>query len=167
MESTPLLDEETAPQSPQTPQSAPQSTLSPYSICIPIFISVFSVSLSIVSTQQWLLLFLCSRYDPEGTWISLITSAEMRRDPTWETCRVDTGVQALTAKWNMLLSLCTNLPALFSGPVWGALSDTIGRKPILVISPIGAVLNILAIFLISYFNFGLWAIVLSHCIRVD
>ncbi|KAI8923598.1 major facilitator superfamily domain-containing protein [Entophlyctis helioformis] len=161
---------------------------SPYHACVPLFLHVFAVSLAIVPLQQWMILYLCRRFPQQhqqllpaaGQWLDLPvetappTSAFLPglfhtpavfSDADWPTCSANAAVQALAARWSMVLSLCTSTPALIAGPCFGALSDSWGRKFIIIMPIIGSALNFVSILSVSNLGLGLWALIVVHLIQ--
>ncbi|KAI8914558.1 major facilitator superfamily domain-containing protein [Gorgonomyces haynaldii] len=139
---------------------------SPYHATVPIVIAVFSVSLSVVALQQWLLLYLCSNYsDSKEIMPGLFHSVLISKPADWDTCRQNQVVQQMTAKWNMALTLFTSIPALLTGPFWGALSDRIGRRPLFMVVPVAVILNCVGIMITDYFAVGLWLLLVIHVVQ--
>ena len=115
-EQEPLL-EEVIPDSTTVPK---QDTNSPVLLLPALFLHILAFSQIINVTQQWLLLYICQ----ENYGSSTIT---------WEECRVLPNVQSATAKWEMTFALLANIPSLLSVPLLGKLSDSTGRKPIMLL----------------------------------
>ena len=89
-------------------------------IIIPLFLVVLSFSISLVPFEQWLLLYVCQ------------SSPSNSKD--WDYCTSNVSVQRETSLWTIYFSLCSNIPSIFVTPLLGGLSDSIGRKPILLLT---------------------------------
>lgn len=72
-------------------------------------------------------------------------------------------VQEGTAKWDMYLNLARTVPAVFSTLVFGAWSDGVGRKKVLMISMTGVAINQLSYFLNAWFLSAPIAYLLIGC----
>ncbi|KAL2914999.1 hypothetical protein HK105_205543 [Polyrhizophydium stewartii] len=83
-------------------------------------------------------------------------------DADWPTCSANPEIQALTARWGMALSLSSSLPALLAGPIYGALSDSWGRRFLMILPIVGSALNFLSYLVVSRHSVGLWFLVVVH-----
>lgn len=123
-----------------------------YTICIPIFVFLLNIATFLGIQQQWLILHLCT----------LDTSRPGNDIPTWDECRAIGNVQAAAAKWGMVLQLCSGIPSLFIGPIFGMISDHIGRKPIILLSMTSGLLTLISYSLVSVFDLGLWVLMVAQ-----
>ncbi|KAJ3056613.1 hypothetical protein HK097_005537 [Rhizophlyctis rosea] len=153
-----------------------RQTPSPYLIVPPLFIHVFSSSLAITPTQQFLLVYLCGYLHPDGGAIgasSWLPPGYLFKDPTrsniplpsFEQCRQMEDVQVLTARWTLTLSLAATIPALISVPLYGVLLDRIGRRPILMIPIVSAFLGLLALISVAQFGMGPYVLLVSNFLQ--
>ncbi|KAJ3306384.1 hypothetical protein HDV03_005351 [Kappamyces sp. JEL0829] len=173
-EQTPLLGERTeAPIGRDCPLAGTANATkpSPFLICIPVFFSVLTAAMVLGIQQQWLIVFLCSRLvRADGTVLpglsdylplAFNTYPMLQANPDWEQCRAIPDIQASAARWGMTFSLCTGLPALLTLPLYGVLSDRIGRKPLLLMGMVSAVFFYSAYLSISYLQLGLWILIVT------
>ena len=56
----------------------------------------------------------------------------------------------------MIIGLCSSIPSLLMQPIYGILSDKIGRKPVILLPMIGALFLCFSLLLVDYGVFGLW-----------
>ncbi|KAI8827114.1 major facilitator superfamily domain-containing protein [Fimicolochytrium jonesii] len=161
----PLEADSLPPQTTKTP--------SPWQVAFPLFMSMFSFSVIGVPTQQFLLVYLCSTIwdgSDSGTSGSLGAGDSDnplggRPLPDFAVCRTMPDVQALTAKWTMVIQLATAFPALLATPVIGTLSDRIGRRPMFFLPAISGLIGILAILAVAQFDVGLWVLLPVHVLQ--
>ncbi len=73
-------------------------------------------------------------------------------------------VQAEVAYWQMIRSLCANVPALFISPLLGALGDVIGRKVVLGLTVFGYAFVGVVFLLVYYLMLPIWIIPASFAI---
>jgi hypothetical protein len=79
-------------------------------VCLVLFVHVVAISLAFIPAQQWLLLYLCRRYDPtqyhsdvyQSVYSLLrgtppLTTLGLSNDPNtqWEQCRSNPSVQVI------------------------------------------------------------------------
>ncbi|KAI9193382.1 major facilitator superfamily domain-containing protein [Polychytrium aggregatum] len=69
-------------------------------------------------------------------------------------------VQSIVARWTTMLSLSMAIPGLFAVPVVGALSDRIGRKPVMMLPMVGTLMGTVTLVIIGHYNLSLWPLVL-------
>ncbi|KAI8914557.1 major facilitator superfamily domain-containing protein [Gorgonomyces haynaldii] len=134
---------------------------SPYHACVPALLTAFSTALSSVIVSQWLLLHLCARYqDGSGFpgWGSYVEPIPV----TWEGCRQNTFIQALTAKWLVIAQMMFSIPAMLFGPFWGLYCDRFGRKAMFLIPPIVSICATAGMLITDYLNLGLWFTLVIH-----
>ncbi|KAH6565279.1 hypothetical protein BASA50_002288 [Batrachochytrium salamandrivorans] len=154
---------------------------SPYHVFLPLFLQVAALSISIVPQQQWLILYLCRRFSVAAAAhqnyhsLSLFPNSSntiylpgMFDNPVafssadWSICSSSPDIQILAARWGMVLSLCSSIPSLITGPCFGSLSDIYGRKLILIIPIVGLILNYTSYLVVANFSVGLWVLIATH-----
>lgn len=145
-------------------QNEDRQSPSPYSICPFVFMSVVIAGMVMGVQQQWLLLYLCQRFahSPSSAYLPglLNVSPISLEEVSFEICRSIPDIQSLAARWGMVLALCSGIPALFMGPYIGIMSDKIGRRPIMMLGMLSALLVYSTYITISY-GFGLWILILA------
>ena len=124
---------------------------SPYQASVPTFAVIFSVALSVVSMQQWTLVQICA------TVLSPHTP--------WRECSQSPAVQIEAVRYSVLFASLTSVPALATGPLWGALSDRVGRRPIMLVAPLSICLGLAAVLAVELLHVGLWPLYLSHFLQ--
>ncbi|KAJ3274320.1 hypothetical protein HDV01_003164 [Terramyces sp. JEL0728] len=113
---------------------------SPFYICIPGLFYVLAMSMTSGIIQQWLMLYLCARFD-----------------------HIDM-LQVLAVRWVMIIRIFSAL-SIIVGPVYGFLSDRIGRKPIIVIALSASLVSFTAYITVDRFGYGLWVLLLASFIE--
>jgi len=73
-----------------------------------------------------------------------------------------TEIQRNTTHWMMILGITPAIPALFTIPVLGALSDHWGRLPVCRISIIGSIIRLGSYISVSKYHFPLYTLIFSH-----
>lgn len=143
----------------------------PYSICIPLGIYILCVAMVVGVLPQWMLLYLCSRFStaaPNDFSLSYLPgffhTPIINPEPVWETCSALPEIQAMSAKWTMVIGLCTKIPSLILGPFYGALSDSIGRKPMILLAMNCVLIFFSAYLSIAIFDFGLWMLLFTNLV---
>ncbi|TPX65746.1 hypothetical protein SpCBS45565_g04955 [Spizellomyces sp. 'palustris'] len=172
-ETTPLLNNATDASDGSTGDMRPwYRRPSPLHVVLPLVGTVFSYSISLVPIQQFMLMYLCGRYlavkeGQAGTAAlgSLISNDSINDLPSFAKCREIPDVQALAAKWQMILTLSTSVPALLATPLIGALSDRAGRRPVFFLPILSGLIGSLAILAVAQFDFGLWILILVHLLQ--
>ncbi|KAJ3318567.1 hypothetical protein HDV06_003000 [Boothiomyces sp. JEL0866] len=134
----------------------------PYYIYIPLLITIFFLTVVFGITNQWLIMYLCST---KSTSVYSSIFAQPHSNPDWEECRKNPEYQALASQWNSIFQICSGIPGLITVPWLGILSDKYGRKPMLLLSVLNELAVILGYIAVSYFNFGLWVVVLGYLIE--
>ncbi|XP_072050192.1 proton-coupled folate transporter-like [Amphiura filiformis] len=76
-----------------------------------------------------------------------------------------TEIQADVAWWQMVVTLCGNLPSLFMAPILGACSDKVGRRLVLGLAALGYVIMSITYLIIFYFNLPLWVFPIGFFIQ--
>ncbi|EGF84035.1 hypothetical protein BATDEDRAFT_85470 [Batrachochytrium dendrobatidis JAM81] len=158
---------------------------SPYMACFPICFFILGLTISFVPEQQWLILYLCRRFaNPDvaaaGSNYSITTLPEpyshlylpgLFHNPVafgsadWPFCSSNADIQILAARWKMVLSLCSSIPALITAPCLGVLSDHYGRKPIILVPLFGAAFYYIGLIAVSRLPIGLWAFIAVHILQ--
>jgi MFS family permease len=127
-----------------------------------VFLFIINVQMLLTVQPQWLILRLCEKYSAsEPKFINqiipgLFQSPTINLEPDWDSCRSLPEIQALAAKWAMLISICSSIPSFVSGPFVGAVSDKIGRKPLMFIPLISVFIFTIAYILVEMMDLGLW-----------
>jgi MFS family permease len=172
-EHQPLLENNTGdrtrilPPAAATVEQPERKKPSPYTVCIPILIFVINAGMVIAVQQQWLILYLCSRFrglpttDHKYLPGLFDNNPIVYPDPDFAVCRAEPDIQAMASKWSMVVQLCSGIPSLVLGPVYGVLSDRIGRKPLLLVPMISAFLTFMTYLGINRFNIGLWLLMVT------
>ncbi|KAJ3274312.1 hypothetical protein HDV01_003156 [Terramyces sp. JEL0728] len=146
---------------------------SPFYICIPGLFYVLAMSMTSGIIQQWLMLYLCARFDHidmlqvNSTAIYLpgfYNSPVIHEDMDWGRCRTNTDVQVLAVRWVMIIRIFSAL-SIIVGPLYGFLSDRIGRKPIIVIALSASLVSFTAYITVDRFGYGLWVLLLASFIE--
>ena len=98
----PLLQNPLPNQLPQTLHKKP----SPYAVCIPMTIFIIIVGMLIGVLQQWIILYLCSRFPATGTagmteytitnLPGFFYTDPLIDNPIWDTCSKNPEVQVLS-----------------------------------------------------------------------
>lgn len=121
--------------------------------------------------QQWLILFLCSRFvHPDGS-VNPKLSREylpglfqtydiLQTEPDFAQCRKIDQIQIAAAHWTLTFAICAGIPSLITGPIFGVLSDKLGRKPFLLLGMFSGFVFYFAYTLISLLPIGMWILVL-------
>ena len=65
-------------------------------------------------------------------------------------------VQGLASYFQIVFSLCNAVPSIIVCLFMGAWSDSVGRKPVLILSVLGSVLECTIILVIIYYDLPLW-----------
>ncbi|KAJ3253481.1 hypothetical protein HK103_000513 [Boothiomyces macroporosus] len=152
------MDTESQPLLQNTTRKKP----SPYLICIPVFLDLLVLSMTIGVIGQWLLLYICARFDDPAILNTQYLPGFFANDilsvPDWETCSHNPNAQVIAGRWTMAIGICGGIPALISVPIYGILSDRFGRKPLIVLSMSTSIISLGGVVAISYFGVGLWLI---------
>ncbi|KAI8998059.1 major facilitator superfamily domain-containing protein [Gaertneriomyces semiglobifer] len=173
-EATPLLSSATVEHPDKEVDTRPwYRRPSPWHIAVPLFGTLVFAALATVPAQQYLVLYLCAQRYPsqEGqpTDGDLRLSDDVTRPmeglPDFATCRAIPEVQQLAAHFHMILSLATNIPALFAIPAIGALCDRVGRRPVFCLGVIGLICYFAAFILMAQYGVGIWVLVVAGMIQ--
>ena len=78
---------------------------------------------------------------------------------------VQDHVQQQAAHFSMLLVIALNVPTMFAMPLWGALSDRVGRKVPVVIAIFGNMIRALSILFTIALNLPVWVILIGEFIH--
>ncbi|KAJ3272471.1 hypothetical protein HDV01_005541 [Terramyces sp. JEL0728] len=152
------MDSEAQPLLPANARKKP----SPYLVCIPVFLNLLVLSMTVGVIGQWLLLYICSRFDDPAIlstqYLPGFFANEISAVPDWETCSHNPNAQVIAGRWTMAMGICGGIPALITVPMYGILSDKFGRKPLIILSMSTAIISLGGIVAISYFGVGLWLI---------
>jgi MFS family permease len=136
---------------------------SPYWIITYGVIIVFDTVMLLPVRPELSIQLACTAYPPASTG-----SPGLLADPTspfpgldLELCKHNSGVQKALSVYHMAAALLTGGLSLMTAGFWIALSDRIGRKPVLVVSHIALMApNILYLFVLTDTNviatLGLW-----------
>ncbi|XP_072033187.1 proton-coupled folate transporter-like [Amphiura filiformis] len=76
-----------------------------------------------------------------------------------------TEIQADVAWWQMVITLCGNLPSLFMAPILGACSDKVGRRLVLGLAALGYVVTSITYLIVFYFDTPLWVFPIGFFIQ--
>ncbi|XP_072018606.1 lysosomal proton-coupled steroid conjugate and bile acid symporter SLC46A3-like [Amphiura filiformis] len=71
------------------------------------------------------------------------------------------AVQADVAFWQMVISLCGNIPSLIVSPFWGAWSDLVGRKICMGLIVVGNIAETVILIIVVYLELPLWILAIS------
>ncbi len=74
-------------------------------------------------------------------------------------------VQAAVAYWQMVISMCGDLPAIIVAPVWGAYSDSVGRKCIFGLILSGYMVFCVSFMLVYYLSLPMWILPVAKLIE--
>jgi DHA1 family tetracycline resistance protein-like MFS transporter len=144
-----------------------QSNISPFSVCIPVIVFIFNVAMVVAVIPQWLILYLCARFDhsTDASYLpGLFRVSIINSDPQWNTCAKIENIQAISAKWNLVFGLANSIPSLGLAPFYGSLSDNIGRKPIILLAMITVLLMLSSYLIVEVFDNGLITILIGNII---
>jgi hypothetical protein len=156
---TPLLEAETPLLNAPLPKKG-----NTYLMLAPLFLLIFSFGISSVAIQQWLLLHVCRHvnYNSTDYFPGMFSFYNATSDLGWEECRQIVPVQSTTARLQILMSLATSIPALFMAPVFTSLSDSFGRRFLLVLTSVSMSSFLASMLIIDFLDLGLWVLVLGH-----
>ena len=139
--------------------------ISRWPIILLFFFRILSYSITILPTQQWMLEYVCQQQLDSGMSLNYTNASNsslivpVSSPATFTECRRVPSVQASTARWEMLANIGSNAPSILTLPILGALSDRLGRKPILLIPISTGLLNVGAFLFIIYLKSSLWILV--------
>ncbi|KAJ3323521.1 hypothetical protein HDV06_001798 [Boothiomyces sp. JEL0866] len=154
-------------------QSETTKKPSPFYICIPGLFYVLAMSMTSGIIQQWLMLYLCARFDHlnmlqvNNTAIYLpgfYNSPIIHEDMDWSKCRTNTDIQVLAVRWVMIIRIFSVF-SIIVGPLYGFLSDRIGRKPIIVVALTASLITFTAYITVDLFGYGLWVLLLASFVE--
>ena len=74
-------------------------------------------------------------------------------------------VQQQSASFTMYMSVAMNLPSMVALPMWGALSDIVGRKVPIIAGIGGNIVRTLFIVLVIIFHWPLWIILIGEAVH--
>ncbi|KAJ3312923.1 hypothetical protein HDV04_002580 [Boothiomyces sp. JEL0838] len=146
---------------------------SPFYICIPGLFYVLAMSMTSGIIQQWLMLYLCARFDHlnmlevNNTAIYLpgfYNSPVIHEDMDWSKCRTNTDIQVLAVRWVMIIRIFSAL-SIVVGPLYGFLSDRIGRKPIIILALTASLISFTAYITVDLYGYGLWVLLLASFVE--
>ncbi|KAJ3097802.1 hypothetical protein HDU97_004538 [Phlyctochytrium planicorne] len=101
---------------------------------------LFCYALCLLPLQGFLLQKACWELGVHGSVEPFAT-----KDEDAEACRASEEASKLAGRWLTIYLLCAALPAILATPVLGMLLDSIGRRPIMLLSAAVLLVNILSI----------------------
>ena len=126
----------------QTKQSNPPK----WPLLASFFIIILAEQISTTPRQQWLVTYQCN------------ASEKPSQESLWDYCRQSHQNQARVSSWDLSFSLAFHIASILAAPVFAALSNSIGRRPILLLTLISFLLKNLGVFIVSKFNTSLWVL---------
>ncbi|KAI9206324.1 major facilitator superfamily domain-containing protein [Polychytrium aggregatum] len=123
----------------------------------PLFLHILSVTMAIVPLQFFIILIVC-----QDTGISaFFADGNSAALPDLNKCKTP-EVQAIVARWTTLLQIALAIPAFFSVPALGAFSDLFGRKYVMAVPLVGALVGTSTLIFIALTNASLWLLVVAR-----
>ncbi|KAJ3256625.1 hypothetical protein HK103_005259 [Boothiomyces macroporosus] len=113
---------------------------SPFYICIPGLFYVLAMSMTSGIIQQWLMLYLCARFDHLNM------------------------LEVLAVRWVMIIRIFSAL-SIVVGPLYGFLSDRIGRKPIIILALTASLISFTAYITVDLYGYGLWVLLFASFVE--
>jgi hypothetical protein len=104
--------------------------------------------------QQFVMEKVCTQFSPQFSAFAFNVDSLPSHCLTPE-------VQSESASWLMMVQVASALPALFLIGFLGKLSDTVGRRPIMIVSTLGCIFNLGVYMLVDHYDLGLWVLIPS------
>ena len=109
--------------------------------------------------------FLYSLLQHEYTFINTSTDILfIRNDDAFSANEFEMDVQARASQIMLILTVTTSVLSMVSSLFYGSLSDTKGRKLILIVSLVGSVIKILTLLTVSVLKISYWVLLFGHVI---
>ena len=126
-----------------------------------LFMYIFYYGTTLLATQQYIYIRVAQQlnYTGPSTPVSQNDCSIVNTsDPVYIEAQ---HVQSVASNWNLLFSLCSLLPGIFSTLFLGAYSDVVGRKPPLLSTVLGAILSTIVLLFVNVFDLPIWVILVG------
>ncbi|KAJ3401506.1 hypothetical protein HDU80_005950 [Chytriomyces hyalinus] len=149
---------------------------SPLLVIPPLFLYMFGATLGGSPFTQFVIVRVCESIgDPLGAlspanntsgWAHMTSNHSNFLDmPDYKHCAARSDVQAQAAMWDQFIALANGIPAFLLIPLMGQLVDRLGRKTLMVMPILSAILDAFVVIFVASRGGSLWMVVLSNMVQ--